>query len=113
MKTSETRKLLIWLRTRGACPRSLRWIGDNQDCTLEQLYNAIERYDWLVSLLLKLGYEAHVTHLNFLYDQHQRSAYWRQLEYRRFVNRQMCDNIRYRLPIATVRERLATLGVLR
>lgn len=113
MKTSETKQLLTWLRDSGACHRSLNWIEDNQDCTLEQIYSAIERYDWLRFLLLKLGRESHVTHLNILHEQHQRSAYWGQQEYRRFINRQLCDNIRYRLPIATLRERLATLGVLR
>lgn len=110
---NETKKLLTWLRTQGACPRSLQWLKENQECSLEQIYNAIERYDWLHFILRKLGYEAHVTHLNFLYDQHQRSAYWNQVEYRRFINRQLCDNIRYRLPIATMRARLALYGVLR
>ncbi len=109
----ETEAVLNWLRARGACDRATSWIQANVHCSLEQLYNAVERYDFLRFLLVSLHYDQHANHLNRVIQQHAMSGFWLQQEYRRLVNRQLCDNVRYRLPYAKIREQLFIRGVLK
>ncbi len=95
----DTQHLLRKLYQRGACIEARLWVQSNSQFSPKEIYEAVQRIDWMIWILDVCGHGSTAFHFSRLSTAHRNSAWFQKnREYRRFVNKQLCDLVRYRVP---------------